>query len=145
MRSLIAKRKRTHVKKILPISVLIAIIFSGYFIYQAYKKSIEIKSYIAIAEERAFLFSLLVLDKKKNTNHLEKYIKSLTKFDLRVMRKYNDIKNKINLKRYCSNLQNIQSDTNDSNQSIKNIFYEVCPLAPTLHVGSPHTSQNTLK
>ncbi len=76
-----------------------------------------------MAEERALLYSILTLDKKKNTNHLDKYIKSLINFDLRVMYKYNDIKNKINLKRYCSNLKNIQSD---SNQSIKNIFYKVC-------------------
>jgi len=127
MRILIAKRKRTHVKKILPISILIAIILSGYFIYQEYKKSIEIQSYIAIVEERSALYSLLTLDKKKNTNHFDEYIKSLIKFDLRVIRKYNDIKNKINLKRYCSNVENIQNDTNDSDQSIKNIFYEVCP------------------
>ncbi len=123
---MIAKRKRTHVKKILLTSILIAIILSSYFIYQEYKKSIEIQSYIAIVEERAFLYSLITLDKKKNTNHLDKYIKSLINFDLRAMHKYNDIKNKINLKRYCGNLQNIQSDTIDSNQSIKNIFYEVC-------------------
>ena len=126
MRGLIAKRKRTHVNKIRLISILISIILSGYFIYQEYRKSIEIQSYIAIAEERAFLYSLLTSDKKKNTNSLDVYIKSSAEFDLRVMHKYNDIKNKINLKRYCSNLQNIQSDTNDSNQSIKNIFYEVC-------------------
>ena len=122
-------------KKILLTSILISIILSGYFIYQEYRKSIEIQSYSAIVEERAFLYSLLTLDKKKNTNHLDAYIKSLIKFDLRVMSKYNHIKNKINLKRYCSNLQNIQSDANDSNQSIKNIFYEVCPkflLVPQL-------------
>ena len=113
-------------KKILLTSILISIILSGYFIYQEYRKSIEIQSYSAIVEERAFLYSLLTLDKKKNTNHFDVYIKSVIKFDLRVIRKYDDIKNKINLKRYCSDLQNIHSDANDSNQSIKNIFDEVC-------------------
>lgn len=127
MRNLIAKRKRTHVKKPILTSILVAIILSSYFIYQEYKKRIEIQSYVAAAEERALVYTLITLDKKKNTNHLDKYIKSSINFDLRVMHKYNDIKNKINLKRYCNDLQNIQSDTNDSNQSIKNIFYKVCP------------------
>ena len=111
------------VKKILLISVLIVIILSGYFIYQKYQKSIKIKSYVAIVEERALMYSLLTLDQKRGTKHFDNYLKSLIWFDLRAMSKYDDIKNKINLKRYCNNLQNIQ---NDSNQSIKHIFHKIC-------------------
>jgi len=114
------------VKKTLLISISIVIIFLCYFIYQEYKKSIEIQSYIAVVEERALLYSILTLDKKKHTNHLEKYIKSLINFDLRVIHKYHNIQKKMNLKRYCSNLKNIQSDTNNTIQNIKNIYDEIC-------------------
>jgi len=114
------------VKKILLTSLLVIVIFFAYSLYKRYQENIITQSYVGAIEERAMLYSLLILDNKRNTNNAKSYLKSSILFDLRVMNKYGHIGNKVDLKRYCSYIQDIQDDLIDSNLSLKKIFHKVC-------------------
>ena len=109
-------------KQILVISLVIFFI-TGYICYDKYQDDTEIAYYLGGVDERATSFSLMILSEKNKDYNFNKHIKSMIAFDLKTLSEHNDIKSKINLKRYCKTITYIK---NDFNASIDKLIAQLC-------------------
>jgi len=99
---------------------MVMFIVAGYICYDKYQNDIEIAYYLGGADERATSFSLIILSKKNKAYDFNKHIKSMIAFDLKILNENEDIKSRINLKRYCETIIYIKNDLNTSAEKLIN-------------------------
>jgi len=116
------------VKIILLNSFIILSVIGGYFLYQKYISVIENKSFIISGTERAELYALYKIHKKRKT--LDNFTKILQNFvlsDIEQIYIYPDILSNKQMKMYCIMLHNIVDNYNN-NLLVNSILKHRCLL-----------------